>query len=664
MKRRIKRPSWLLAIPALLCILAALAFPRSGAAPQKEASPAETVPAAADPASGEIPTLPDPPPAPAAEEESVPLPDGEADPETPAGPLAIWEIRSADGDAVELKNISDAPVLLSDYYLSDKKEEPQKLRLPEQTLEPGGLYVSRELSLSVKGEKLWLRDGDGALLDTIRYGQLPVGGSMGRMEGEPGWFFFAESSLGEENRDGFRRVAESPIPSTPAGAYDGVELLTVALSGEGEIRYTLDGSAPNADSPLYTEPLTLRGTTVLRAICLEADALPSRILTCGYFLNEGHSLPIVSFCSDDVQAWMGFYRGRSRFGEFAGAAAMYENGREVFIQACGLRLKGFSAVLDPLKKNIGFYFRGRYGDGALEDVDLFGEGAADYSSLLVRAGQDHYSTLIRNELMQELCLQASEHVPCQHHRYCVLYMNGDYRGIYNLTENMNEHFFADWYGVSAESVVTRRQIPDVRGDEELMAAIRFCAEGDMADPAQYARFCQLFDIDNVIDYLLLEGFSGNTDLYQNVRYFRSDELDGKWRFAFFDLDCCFYSYECGMRVVFNGYGKKNYEVDGMVQSLIRSPAFRDRLLRRYAQWIEGPLSPENMLRVIDRLEAEILPELDRDRERAGIGLAYWEYRMEELRGFASEEYIRATLDVLCEDLDLSPEERALYFGER
>ena len=44
-------------------------------------------------------------------------------------------------DWVELKNVSDQPVLLSDYCLSDDRDDLVKFRLPEQTLQPGELWV-------------------------------------------------------------------------------------------------------------------------------------------------------------------------------------------------------------------------------------------------------------------------------------------------------------------------------------------------------------------------------------------------------------------------------------------------------------------------------------------------------------------------------------------
>ena len=86
------------------------------------------------------------------------------------------------------------------------------------------------------------------------------------MDGENGWFFFASPTPGKDNTDGERTIAASPSALTKGGIYEGVESVTVELEGAGTIRYTLDGSAPDGKSPIYSAPITLTKTTVLRAV--------------------------------------------------------------------------------------------------------------------------------------------------------------------------------------------------------------------------------------------------------------------------------------------------------------------------------------------------------------------------------------------------------------
>ena len=53
------------------------------------------------------------------------------------------------------------------------------------------------------------------------------------------------------------------------------------------IRYTLDGSVPDKESPEYVSPLRIKGSTILRAAVVHADTLASEVTTQTYlFLND------------------------------------------------------------------------------------------------------------------------------------------------------------------------------------------------------------------------------------------------------------------------------------------------------------------------------------------------------------------------------------------
>ena len=65
--------------------------------------------------------------------------------------------------------------------------------------------------------------------------------------------------------------------SHPHGFYDSPFSLTITSAEDtpegAEVRYTLDGSCPSASSLLYTHPLHISGTTLLRAAAVMADSI-------------------------------------------------------------------------------------------------------------------------------------------------------------------------------------------------------------------------------------------------------------------------------------------------------------------------------------------------------------------------------------------------------
>ena len=128
-----------------------------------------------------------------------------------------------------------------------------------------------------------------------------------------------------------------------------------------------------------------------------------------------------------------------------------------------------------------------------------------FSDLLIRAGQDQISAIIRNELCENLALTASDHVIASRSRYCVVYIDGNYTGIYALTEKLNEQHYADLLGVSRNSVTDcKSEVPE--NSDFYRDVIAFCSNNDMADEENYQHIQTLLDLDSLIDWTFLEGY--------------------------------------------------------------------------------------------------------------------------------------------------------------
>lgn len=609
---------------------------------------------------------------------------GRQETQYPQSPLLIQEVcvsnpgtdawRLFDSDWVELKNVSDEAILLSDYSLSDDAERPDRYRLPDKLLPPGALFLLRcderteklpdpsaGFALSSEGEQLYLSRADGALLDWVPLQGIPYGGSFGRMEGEPGWFYFAEASPAQENAAGCRRVSARPTLTTREGVYEGVDSVRVELTAPGAIYYSLGDETPDSDSERYLEPFTLEETAVVRAIAVEEGALPSGSAEFTFVINEGHTLPVLSLVTKSGRLFDWTYLNSNKERELPATLSLCD-GEGGFSAPCGVRLHGETS-LALAKKNMSVAFRSRYGQREL-CCDLYGGGVERFENLVLRAGQDYYHTAVKNALCQNLCLQAENRAVTGRSKLCVLYINGSYWGIYNLMEKTNERFYADLLGVSKQSVEVIESPAD--RDDSVYGLFDYLRGHDLSLPENYEQAQTLLDIDNVIDWVILEGYTGNTDLtYGNVRYARSSEGDGKWRLMFYDLDATFWDDEvCFRNMLLPGNLQTRQVSACVVRPLLESPAFRDRLLRRAAELFGGVLSQENVLGEFDRLIAEIEPEIERDYRNHGLQKSKWESDVAELRAKLDDDaWNKSCLEQLCYYLNLTAEEREYYFGD-
>lgn len=589
-------------------------------------------------------------------------------------PIRINEVMVSDPNArfspyegsdwVELKNISDSPVSLNGWYLSDDDDNYRKARLPSVTLEPGALTVVRcdqlGLSLSSGHEALFLSKRH-RLQDWLVLRDIPYGGSYGRMDNRNGSFFFSSATPDKENENGCRRVSAVPVATTPDGIFDGSEQVVLDLTAEGTIYYTFDSTVPTEASLHWAGPTAIPASCVIRAISVEPNALPSRPLTLNYFIGESFSLPVLSIVSDDKVAFYGMYNVGWKDLEWGGNVSWYEDDGS-FSAPCGISMHGDTSLV-LRKKNLSLRFRGSYGQQEL-NYDLFGGGVSSFTNLVVRGGQDQNASIIRNELCENLALEVSDHIIGSRSRYCVMFLDGKYSGIYALSEKLNEQHYANLSGVSKNSVTALdAEVP--RNSDLYLDVFDFCSKNDMSDPENYQHFLSLMDVDSLIDWVFLEGYFANSDLtYGNLRFCRSSEDDGLWRFMFYDLDATLSHAIDNHRILLHRNNIQCVQVSYLFADLWKNESFRDRFLTRAAELLNGPLSVDAVIAEIDRLCEQIAPEVARDFAMNGRTYKNWESAVDLLRNFLiNNNWTQYNINTICHELHLTKEIRERYFGE-
>lgn len=603
---------------------------------------------------------------------------------TATSPLVINEVmvyndsynRQPDGeyyDWVELKNVSEEPIMLAEYYLSDDKDNPMLWRLPERYLDPGALLVVHcsgnsdlstsdtvhsNFSLNSTSERLYLTSAaQQRVTDYVWLHDIFKDWTVGRMDGQSGFFYLSSPSPWSGNRgNAYRYISDQPVSLGEDGIYNDVTSVSVELEGSGRIFYTTDGSRPDESSAEYTEPITLDKTTVIRAINVQDGAAPSRAVTLSYIINENHTLPVLSLSTDSPSTFSGIYYNKRKYYEIPANISYFEDGSSFNID-CGLKMKGWTSLENP-KKSMGVSFRGCYGDDML-DYDIFGSDVTEFSSLSIRAGQDYPLAIIRNELFQELCLEMGDNVPTQNSKYCILYLNGSYYGIYCLKEDFSKQYYASHKGVN-KSDVTMLKSPVALSSAVYQEVFQFCRDNDMSLDENYDHICSVLDIDNVVDWFLIEGYTANSDVNGNMRYFKLND-GGKWQIAFYDLDWTFnYASNCFTNITDSN---REVQVSQLINRLLTNARFREQLLSRYSELVSTTLSNEHVLAKIDELQALLEPEVPRERDQWGSDVDGWHYRLDELRSFiTNNDYANYSANKLCSMLGASSEQKMQYFG--
>lgn len=182
---------------------------------------------------------------------------------------SIADVNKVGSDLITMRRVIFTPNV-------DIKDELKKTSINITCYDRNGELVKRVTS-SDDGN---IEDNDGGD-DTPGGGSTPDGGGSGSGSTDSG-----NNGGNSGGNSGSGTVTPTVNAPNFSGATQFEESTQVTMTGPtgSEIHYTLDGSTPTAESPVYTEPITLSETTVVKAVAIKdgvSSAVTSRTYTKG-----------------------------------------------------------------------------------------------------------------------------------------------------------------------------------------------------------------------------------------------------------------------------------------------------------------------------------------------------------------------------------------------
>lgn len=588
----------------------------------------------------------------------------------PLGGVYISEFGGSTGsvasDWVELHNSTGSAVSLAGYGLSNNPKNPAKWVFPDISIEPGEyllLYATgsadkaqkKNLKLnfciSSTGETLFFFDPNGKLIDKLSTGRMKSGQSYGR-DGSDNRFYYAEPTPGAQNGKGYEGITQLPAFSVTPGIYD--DAVTVAITaGEGEtIRYTTDCTTPNASSQVYSGELSISKNSVIRAAAFRDGYLSGDVATATYlFRSDGvnHALPVVTLVTDPDNLWnskTGIYATGNQFDPDAASyadtlkSATYyqakfateeqvdtiwekpaafslfdDNGKQVFTQNVGIRIAG-SFGRGRAQKGFNVIARKEYGKGSMEYPFFENRPYTEYKAVVLRAGaQDQNRSKIRDELASGLLEGTDINILYQAYRPTVLYLNGEYWGVYFMKEKRNRFFVAQHENTenNVDLAIGKGFKQRTYGDNsDWVSLYEYATSHDLSASDAYNYVAERMDVDSFRDYMIAEIYNGNTDTY-NFQYYRLK--GGKWKFIFYDF--CWGFQSPGHETLAFRMGKTPSDVCSakLFAAMLQNKGWRDSFCRRFGELLNTAFAPERVTALIDELYGYVEPEIKREREK-------------------------------------------------
>ncbi|MGE5293755.1 MAG: lamin tail domain-containing protein [Solirubrobacterales bacterium] len=521
-----------------------------------------------------------------------------------------------------------------------------------------------DFRLDAGGDGIHLFDADGiTLIDSlifdeqtadVSYGRYPDGGDALRFFGEPTpWAANNEGYLGEvaplqfSHAHGFYSAEVTRLGGNP-----GIDLAITTATPGVKILYTVDGTPPDATTgyrvppgKLYTGPIHITSTVCVRAMGFKDGYKPTKIYTQTYLFDSRaavKSLPVISLVGDDGNT---FYEPNGVMAVSGGSyvdgvwtatgAGSYNNmqNRDLerpvsaewflpdeddgFQVDCGLRVHG-SPYMRPRyirqsgtwggsgKISLRLYFRSEYGPTRLE-YPLFEESNAErFETIVLRAGHnDQTNPFIKDELLRRLYHDMGQVSALG--TFASLFINGQYKGLYNPTEHVKEESCQEWFGSDQPwDVMTMNGIRD--GESASWDAMIAYANGhNLSNAAYYAEMCKKVDVVNFIDYLIIRLWPNDWDWPQNNWSAACERSDtGQWKFFVWDAEGTFESGQL-YSIRFSELNSQGNVNGYLYRALKANPNFRllfaDRLYKHFFNG--GALTQQNVSRRFYEMRSEL-----------------------------------------------------------
>lgn len=586
-------------------------------------------------------------------------------------------------DWIEIHNSGSTSINLKDYYITDNLSQPQKFKIQIDLIVEAGDYVliwaddantgnHANFKLSADGESIGLFDPAVQLLDTLTYGLQQTDVSMGRFpNGTNNWFKFSPATPGSANLEsGIFNIIPVPLISEQSGFFSSsINVSASHTLQDVVIRYTSDGTIPEPTSRVYSNPVEIDSTSVLRFRAFKDGYTPSLTETRTYFINEITDLPVFSLVTDPANFFSdtsGIYvigtngivgncstgpRNWNQDWERPVSLEFFEFDKSLAFKVnTGVKINGGCSRLYP-EKSLAFLFRGEYGNDKLRyrlfnDIPVY-----EYNNFILRSsGQDWWRTMFRDAMVQTLIEQGMQ-LDYQDYRPSILFINGEYWGIHNIREKLNEHYVYYHHGVDKDNIdlieISKGIVAnngDVNAYNEM---INFLSTNNLADPANYEYIKSIVDIDEYLDYQIAQIYSANGDWPgSNMKLWREKAAGSKWRWMIYDLDFTFGGNAQGLATTntleqataTNGPAWPNPPWSTlMLRKLLDNPDFKNEFIQRFAAHVNTTFEPNHVLAMIDSLANNIASEIPRHKERWPQSISFgtsWQELVDIMRNFA------------------------------
>ncbi|GAB5466812.1 MAG: hypothetical protein Kapaf2KO_22480 [Candidatus Kapaibacteriales bacterium] len=547
-------------------------------------------------------------------------------------------------------NLPKAKVTFENLKINGRSVEFDEMKTLDFTDDKNSLIyrdeeIHTDFALSSKGETVYLWKGD-AISDSIEVPRLMADIAYGRSGAN--LLPFSDASLlmeptpDDPNSADAKGFVEKFNPSEKAGVYaDYIELFMEEGDAEATYRYTINGSKPTSDSPIFDGFLPITDNTPLRVIGFRDGFLPSEEFAGTYLIDVEEGLPIYSIIADSLELW----------DEEEG---LVSNRDKIHLSVDGYFEDFESRSAWPTKINI----QGgtsRYYEQPSFQVEIKGAFDNDFGEDFFENGFDKHSDLVLKNhstgsrwslFTNQAAHLASKNLNVINTQFIpsIRYLNGKYDGLITLTDRVNRKYLSEYLDIEEEQIVyIDEYLKSVKGNKnQALERLDLIMETELDnDYGGYNRFDSLVNIGNFYDYYIANIMLYNYDWTEHnfKMFFSKDYDDGRLNFLLTDMDWTF-----GVAYVESHYNfferlDSNFFIGNLFKSAMNNLDLRNGFINRFCDLIQTEFSHDRLISLVDSLTEIYRPHISKHRELYSTSASVWEESVGRMKHFVkSRDY--------------------------
>ncbi len=597
-------------------------------------------------------------------------------------------------DWIELHNSSSKSMDISGYKLSDKLNTP-KWTIPDGTIIPSDGYLliwadnkcndedisqptalHTNFKLKTDGEEVALFDKNNTQIGAFKYTKQIPDISVAFHNGSE---VYMNPTPEKSNSKMYNssNLSQSPTFSLEESFYPVARTLILSSTPNSTIYYTLDGSIPTINSRKYSSEISIDKTMSVRAISVEDGKFASSVVTKSYVIGENIDMPVVVITTDDKYLnddMIGIYtvgtNGRDigdcgtdspiianyvQKWERPAHLTLFEEDKTVALsQDIGIKLSG-ECSRQYAQKSFKIVSDSKYGKDRFEYQLFPDKKYKKYKKFKLRnGGQDFIKAHMRDALVH-MITKDQMNLNYEAYRPAILFLNGEYWGIYGMREKLDKDYLKYNYGAKKVDMLEGDALIKDGSADDYLALTDYLRTYNFSSSENYDYITSKIDIDNYIDYMITNLYVGNIDRAgSNLIYWKERKDGAKWRWLLHDTDFGF-GIDGHYHVNYNDFEMAtatdvefwpNPEYSTLLfRKLLENSEFKVKFKDRFIQHLDTTFLPSRVNGIIDSISSKIEPQIERHIDKWRVGGVYsykvnskedWQKEVQKIRDYANK----------------------------